>query len=69
MNGATSETIRLGLVGCGSIAQAHAAALRFLTDDGIVRVTAAADPDVDGVERVVRIIGGIEHVGAEAAMA
>ena len=32
------EPLRLGLVGCGSIAQAHAAALRFLTDDGLVRV-------------------------------
>jgi UDP-N-acetyl-2-amino-2-deoxyglucuronate dehydrogenase len=60
-----SEPLRLGLVGCGSIAQAHAAALRFLTDDGLVRVTAAADPDPAGVERVAQILGGIEHTGAD----
>jgi len=60
-----SEPLRLGLVGCGSIAQAHAAALRFLTDDGLVRVTAAADPDLDGVERVARILGGIEQTGTD----
>jgi len=57
--------LRVGLVGCGSIAQAHAAALRFLTDDGLVRVTAAADPDPDGVECVAKILGGIEHTGAD----
>ena len=60
-----SEPLRLGLVGCGSIAQAHAAALRFLTDDGLVRVTAAADPDPAGVERVAQILGGIEHTGTD----
>jgi predicted dehydrogenase len=53
------------LVGCGSIAQAHAAALRFLSDDGLVRVTAAADPDLGGVERVAKILGGIEHTGTD----
>ena len=58
-----SDPLRLGIVGCGSIAQAHAAALRFLTDDGLVRVTAAADPDPAGVERVVQILGGVEHTG------
>ena len=58
-----SDPLRLGIVGCGSIAQAHAAALRFLTDDGLVRVTAAADPDPAGVERVVEILGGVEHAG------
>jgi predicted dehydrogenase len=60
-----SEPLRLGLVGCGSIAQAHAAALRFLTDDGLVRVTAAADPDPEGVERVVKILGAVEHTGSD----
>jgi predicted dehydrogenase len=60
-----SEPLRLGLVGCGSIAQAHAAALRFLTDDGLVRVTAAADPDPEGVERVVKILGAVEHIGSD----
>ena len=65
MNGGTAEPLRLGIVGCGSIAQAHAAALRFLSDDGLVRVTAAADPDLAGVERVVQILGGIEHTGTD----
>ena len=60
-----SEPLRLGIVGCGSIAQAHAAALRFLTDDGLVRVVAAADPDPGGVERVVQILGGVERTGAD----
>ncbi len=60
-----SEPLRLGLVGCGSIAQAHAAALRFLGDDGLVRVTAAADPDPAGVERVAAILGGIGHTGSD----
>ncbi len=60
-----TEPLRLGLVGCGSIAQAHAAALRFLTEDGLVRVTAAADPDPEGVDRVEKILGGIEHTGAD----
>src|SRR5206468_10304385 len=60
-----SEPLRLGLVGCGSIARAHAAALRFLTHDGLVRVTAAADPDPEGIDQVAKILGGIEHTGAD----
>ncbi len=65
MSAKPREPLRLGLVGCGSIAQAHAAALRFLSDDGLVRVTAAADPDLAGVERVVRIVGAVEHTGTD----
>jgi predicted dehydrogenase len=53
------------MVGCGSIAQAHAAALRFLTDDGLVRVVAAADPDPEGVARVAQILGAVEHTGTD----
>jgi predicted dehydrogenase len=60
-----TEPLKLGLVGCGSIARAHAAALRFLNDDGLVRVTAAADPDPEGVEQVAKILGGIEHTGTD----
>ena len=60
-----SEPLRLGIVGCGSIARAHAAALRFLSDDGLVRVVAAADPDPAGVEQVAQIYGAIEHTGAD----
>ena len=60
-----TDPLRLGIVGCGSIAQAHAAALRFLADDGLVRVVAAADPDPDGVARVVGIYGAIEHTGTD----
>ena len=60
-----SDPLRLGIIGCGSIAQAHAAALRFLADDGLVRVVAAADPDAAGVERVASIYGPIEHTGAD----
>jgi len=60
-----TEPLRVGVVGCGSIAQAHAAALRFLADDGLVRVVAAADPDPAGVERVTGIYGPIEHTGTD----
>ena len=60
-----SDPLRLGIVGCGSIARAHAAALRFLSDDGIVRVVAAADPDPAGVEQVAQIYGDIAHTGAD----
>jgi predicted dehydrogenase len=60
-----SEPRRLGVIGCGSISQAHAAALRFLAGDGLVRVVAAADPDVAGVERFAGIYGPIEHTGAD----
>ena len=45
------------MVGCGRIAMAHAAALRFLADDGEVALVAAADPDPDGVAQVVAIAG------------
>ena len=60
-----TDPLRLGIVGCGSIARAHAAALRFLSDDGIVRVVAAADPDPAGVEQVAQIYGPIDHTGAD----
>jgi len=54
-------TVRYGIIGCGQIAQAHAASLRFLADDGLARLVAAADPDSEGLERVARISGGIER--------
>ena len=44
---------------------AHAAALRFLADDGLVQVVAAADPDPDGVETVASIVGEIAHRSAD----
>jgi predicted dehydrogenase len=53
--------LRVGIIGCGSIARAHAAALRFLADDGEVRAVAAADPDPAGIDTVEQIIGGLEH--------
>lgn len=43
------------------IAQAHAAAIRFLAEDGEVRAVAAADPDPEGVARVAGIVGGIDR--------
>jgi len=57
----TSAPLRFGIIGCGSIARAHAAALRFLADDGVATVTAAADPDPSGIDRVAAILGGVEH--------
>lgn len=53
--------MRIGLIGCGSIARAHAAALRFLTEDGLVRTVAAADPDPRGIDTVEQILGGVER--------
>lgn len=53
-----SDPIGIGVVGCGSIARAHAIALHLLGGDGLVRVVAAADPDPDGVEQFVAIAGG-----------
>jgi predicted dehydrogenase len=57
--------LQLGIVGCGSISRAHAAALRFLTDDGLVRVVAAADPDPAGVEQFCQIAGDVEQRSAD----
>jgi predicted dehydrogenase len=53
--------LRCGIIGCGQIAQAHAAAFRFLADDGVARLVAAADPDPDGVERIEQIVGTVER--------
>jgi predicted dehydrogenase len=57
--------LRVGLIGCGNIAQAHAAAFRFLGEDGLVRLVAAGDPDPSGVERVAAIAGGVERTYAD----
>ncbi len=63
--GRASHPLRLGVIGCGTIAQAHAVAIRFNADDGLVRCVAAADPDPAGVERFVSIAGDVEHRGAD----
>jgi predicted dehydrogenase len=57
--------LRVGIVGCGRIAMAHAAALRFLADDGLLEVVAAADPDPAGVETVASIAGTVPHRGSD----
>jgi predicted dehydrogenase len=51
--------LRCAIVGCGQIAQAHAAALRFLAEDGHARVVALADPDIDALARVEQITGPV----------
>jgi myo-inositol 2-dehydrogenase/D-chiro-inositol 1-dehydrogenase len=53
--------LRIGIIGCGNIAQAHAAALRFLAHDGLVRTVAVADPDAAGRNRAVKILGHVEQ--------
>jgi predicted dehydrogenase len=53
--------LRVGIVGCGSIARAHAVAYRLLADDGTATLVAAADPDPEGIERVAQIAGTIER--------
>ncbi len=55
-----TSPLRLGVIGCGMIAQAHAAAIRSNTDDGLVRCVAAADPDSGGIERFAQIVGGVD---------
>jgi predicted dehydrogenase len=57
----SNAPLRVGIIGCGSIARAHAAALRFLADDGVATVTAAADPDAAGIDRVAEILGDVPH--------
>ena len=58
--------LRLGVIGCGNIAQAHAAAIRFLSDDGLVRAVAAADPDPAGLARFGEIVGGLDRTYSDA---
>ena len=53
--------LRVGIVGCGSIARAHAVAFRLLAEDGVATLVAAADPDAAGIERVARIAGSVER--------
>ncbi|HVM64728.1 MAG TPA: Gfo/Idh/MocA family oxidoreductase [Acidimicrobiales bacterium] len=56
-----TSPLRVGIIGCGSIARAHAAALRFVADDGLVRTVAVADPDAAGMARVAQILGGVDR--------
>jgi myo-inositol 2-dehydrogenase/D-chiro-inositol 1-dehydrogenase len=54
--------LQIGIIGCGSIAQAHAAALRFVAQDGLVSTVALADPDTAGRDRVAGILGSTARV-------
>jgi len=56
-----TEPLRIGIIGCGQIAQAHGVALRLLAEDGLARAVAAADPDLEGVDRFARIVGTVER--------
>jgi predicted dehydrogenase len=58
---ASGDPLRVGFIGCGMIAQAHAAAMRLLRQDGSAELVAAADPDPAGIDRVASIAGGVEH--------
>ncbi len=59
--------LRCGMVGCGQIAQAHAAAFRFLADDGLAELVAIADPDPAAVERVTQIAGTVQRTYGEGS--
>ncbi len=66
-----TEPLRFGFVGCGTIAQAHAAALRLLADDGDAVLVAAVDPDGAGIERVAaiaNIAGDVRRLPDAAAL-
>ena len=56
-----NEPLRLGIIGCGSIARAHAIAIRFNADDGLVRCVAAADPDPAALEQFTAIVGSVDR--------
>jgi predicted dehydrogenase len=49
------------MIGCGSIARAHAVAYRLLHADGVATLVAAADPDAAGVDQVAAIAGTVER--------
>jgi predicted dehydrogenase len=53
------------MVGCGSIARAHAAALRLLAEDGVASLVALADPHPAGMEQVAAIAGTVERRSAD----
>ena len=55
-----NQPLRIGVIGCGMIAEAHAAALRFVAEDGLVRTVAAADPDPASIDRFAGIVGGLD---------
>jgi predicted dehydrogenase len=50
----TEHPVRIGLVGCGMIAQIHADGLRKLSDDGAIVAAAAADPSEAARQAVLR---------------
>jgi len=49
------------MIGCGSIARAHAVSFRLLADDGVARLVAAADPNPAGIDQVEQIAGPLER--------
>ncbi|HLM16253.1 MAG TPA: Gfo/Idh/MocA family oxidoreductase [Acidimicrobiia bacterium] len=59
--------LRLGLVGCGSIARAHAVALRLLAADGHARLVAVADPDATAIDGIEQIAGPVARHYTEGA--
>jgi predicted dehydrogenase len=65
--GGVAARLRVGVIGCGSIARAHAVALRLLHDDGVVETVAAADPDPAGIDQFAAIAGGSPRRYADGA--
>lgn len=51
---AGTQTLAIGLVGCGMIGQVHADGLRQLAEDGEIVAVAAADPSADARDAVMR---------------
>jgi predicted dehydrogenase len=60
-----NEPIRLGIIGCGSISRAHAAAIRLLAEEGIACAVAAADPDPAAIDRFAAIAGPLDFRGPD----
>ena len=63
---AATEPLGVGLVGCGTIGQVHAASLGQLVEDGIVRGVAAADLSESARAAASRNIHGFEHLTDDA---
>jgi predicted dehydrogenase len=57
------------MIGCGSIARAHAVACRLLAEEGLVELAAVADPDAEAIRNVERIAGSVpRHVHDAGAL-
>ena len=60
------EPLGVGLIGCGTIGQVHAACLGQLVEDGAVRAVAAADPSEAARSAADRNAHGFDRLQEDA---